>query len=146
MFGRLDKETALQLTDTPRFREIPYENPLEVFSKLDDNYNYIYLLESVEGPQKLAQFSFIGFSPKKVIAVKNGITTIIEGKGKSVIRTSNPLEIIKEEVYANRAPHNRFRLIGGAVGYISYDAIRYWENLPHTAIDNLNLPDVEMGI
>ncbi|MCJ7632379.1 anthranilate synthase component I, partial [Candidatus Bathyarchaeota archaeon] len=42
--------------------------------------------------------------------------------------------------------NDRFRLIGGAVGYISYDSIRYWETLPNAAIDDLNLPDVEMGI
>ena len=121
-------------------------NPLEVFSNLIDYYRYLYLLESVEGPRKLAEFSFIGFSPKKLVIVKNGKTEILGEKDKSVIRTDNPLEAIKKAVYTNRVSHDRFRLVGGAVGYISYDAIRYWEDLPHTTIDDLNLPDVEMGI
>jgi anthranilate synthase component 1 len=36
--------------------------------------------------------------------------------------------------------------VGGAVGYISYDAVRYWENLPQTTNDDLNFPDAQLGI
>ena len=39
-----------------------------------------------------------------------------------------------------------FRFVGGALGYISYDAIRYIEKLPNHKIDPLNFPDIEMGI
>jgi len=81
-----------------------------------------------------------------VIAIKHGKAEIVEGKDRIVIRADDPLEAIEKEVHANRAWHDRFRLVGGAVGYVSYDAIRYWEILPSTAIDDLNLPDVEMGI
>jgi anthranilate synthase component 1 len=81
-----------------------------------------------------------------VIAVKNGKGDILDGKGRTIIKADDPLEAIKKAVRANRVLHEGFRLIGGAVGYISYDAIRYWENLPSIAIDDLNLPDIEMGI
>ena len=39
-----------------------------------------------------------------------------------------------------------FRFVGGALGYISYDAIRYIEKLPNQKPDTLGFPDVEMGI
>ncbi len=39
-----------------------------------------------------------------------------------------------------------FRFVGGSLGYISYDAIRYIEKLPNQKLDPLNFPDVEMGI
>ncbi len=147
MFGYLrDAQTQLQKTETLRFEKIPYGNPLEFFSKLVDDYRYLYLLESVEGPRKLAEFSFIGFDPKKLITFKNDKTEIIEGKDRKVMRTGNPLESIKKALSTNRVSPDRFRLIGGAVGYISYDTIRYWEDLPDSTIDDLNLPDVEMGI
>jgi anthranilate synthase component 1 len=42
--------------------------------------------------------------------------------------------------------NKEFRLVGGAVGYISYDTIRYWEKLPQKAVDNLNFPDAQLGI
>ncbi len=46
-----------------------------------------------------------------------------------------------------KAVFNReFRFVGGAVGYISYDAVRYWEKLPAKACGDLDFPDVEMGI
>lgn len=41
---------------------------------------------------------------------------------------------------------NAFKYVGGAVGYISYDAVRYWEKLPDAPMDDLGFPDVEMGI
>ena len=44
---------------------------------------------------------------------------------------------------ATRSP---FRFIGGAVGYISYDSVRYWERIPSNAKDDLSLPDMEFGI
>lgn len=147
MFGDLENlQTQLRRTGALRFEKIPYRNPLDLFSKLVHDYQYLYLLESVEGPRKLAEFSFIGFGPKKLILFKNNRTEIIEGNEKSVIRTEDPLEVIKKEVGTNRVNHDRFRLVGGTVGYISYDAIRYWEDLPGSSIDDLNLPDVEMGV
>jgi anthranilate synthase component 1 len=50
--------------------------------------------------------------------------------------------LLKEEPVSNR----RFRFIGGAVGYISYDAVRYWEKLPQNKQADLTFPDLEMGI
>ncbi len=129
-----------------KFKEISYQDPLDVFSKIGANYSYAYLLESVEGPRRLAEFSFIGFDPKKIVTVKNGKTETLEGNHKSINETNDPLSAIKDEVCGNPVSDNRFRLIGGAVGYVSYDSIRYWESLPNAAVDDLDLPDIEMGI
>jgi anthranilate synthase component I len=50
--------------------------------------------------------------------------------------------IIKNDVH----DQNQFRFLGGAVGYISYDSVRYWEKLPHKPSRNGSFPDIEMGI
>jgi anthranilate synthase component 1 len=99
------------------------------------------------GPKKLAQFSFIGFMPKMLVAAKNGEVTIqdLESEEKKGIKTSDPLKVL-EEVLGRKPNQKRFRLEGGAVGYISYDAIRYWEKLPNRAVDDLAFPDIQMGI
>ncbi len=102
------------------------------------------------GPQKLAQFSFIGFMPKLVITAKNSQTTLqdMESGEKSRIKTSDPLKVV-EEVLGRKTQKNyqeKSRLVGGAVGYISYDSIRYWEKLPNRAADDLNFPDLHMGV
>jgi anthranilate synthase component 1 len=128
-----------------RIKEITYESPLKVFSKLVDEYDYVYLLESVTGPQKLAEFSFIGFDPRVVIRVKDGKAEI-RGEENNVVKTNDPLNVVKKEVCVKTLSQKRPRFTGGAVGYISYDAVRYWEKLPSKTVDDLKLPDLEMGI
>jgi len=95
----------------------------------------------------LAQYSFIGFDPALTTKIKNGkAVTRNERTGEEDRETSsNPLHIVQKLV-KERAIHNReLRFTGGAVGYFSYDAIRYWEKLPEKAEDDLNFPDVEFG-
>jgi anthranilate synthase component 1 len=102
----------------------------------------------MEGPKKLAQFSFIGFSPKITVQVKNGIaTTQNESTGEETKeKTTDPLNTIQRIVKQRATANKEFRFAGGAVGYISYDAVRYWEKLPTARKDDLDFPDVEMGI
>lgn len=128
-----------------KIKEIAYESPINIFSKLVDEYDYVYLLESVTGPQKLAEFSFIGFDPRVVVKVKDGKAEIRD-EGKEVVKTNDPLEIVRGKISTKVLPRTRPRFTGGAVGYISYDAVRYWERLPSIAVDDLRLPDLEMGI
>jgi anthranilate synthase component 1 len=56
------------------------------------------------------------------------------------------MQVIKKILKAKMAQDEKFRFVGGAVGYVSYDAIRYWEKLPQKATDDLNFPDAQMGI
>ena len=129
--------------------KLPFSNtPIEIFTKLYKRCNYAYLLESIEGPEKLSQYSFIGFDPRLIIRVK-GHEAVIEDTGsgeKSVEKVSDPLEVVKKTLGGRVSPFHRFRLVGGAVGYITYDAIRHWETLPSKAVDDLGFPDLEMGV
>ena len=144
MFGCKPKTTQ---DNQLKLKEIPLTcSPFEAFSKFYKNYNHTYLLESVEGPQKLAQYSFIGFNPTMVIRIKNGKATINNNEEKHQEKVQDPLNVIKETINPLTLPYDALRFIGGAVGYISYDAIRYWEKLPNIAKDDLNYPDIEMGI
>ena len=90
----------------------------------------------------------MGFDPKITITAKNGITTITNLKTNQIItqETNDPFKLIEEQLqpYANHMVD--FRFVGGALGYISYDAIRYIEKLPNQKLDDLKFPDVEMGI
>jgi anthranilate synthase component 1 len=60
--------------------------------------------------------------------------------------TSDPLQNLERLLRDRAVPNCEFRLVGGAVGYISYDAVRYWEHLPQHSKVDLCFPDVEMGI
>ncbi|MEM2709742.1 MAG: chorismate-binding protein, partial [Candidatus Methanomethylicia archaeon] len=123
------------------------KSPLEFFIKIYQQYDYIYILESLTGPENLTEYSFIGFDPKIIVIVKNGRVTVQDRVNHrvDVVYMNDPLIPVKK-IIGSPLPIRNSRFIGGAVGYISYDAIRYWERLPNIAIDDLNLPDLEMGM
>jgi anthranilate synthase component 1 len=113
-------------------------NPLDIFIKLHQKYKTTYILESIEGPQKLAQYSFLGFDPKTNITAKNGKVTVTNTKTGQTIKqqTNDPFQVIKEQLLPYRNDMVDFRFVGGALGYISYDAIRYIEKIPTKNMTN----------
>ncbi len=151
MFGHKPSvtQTIFESNHQLRLRKLPFaQSPLEIFSKLYKHDENAYILESVEGPRKLSQYSFIGFSPSLTIKIKNGeVITRNERTGEeNREKVSDPLRVIEKIVRGRLLPHNELRFVGGAVGYISYDAVRYWERLPDAAVDDLNFPDIEVGV
>jgi anthranilate synthase component 1 len=124
------------------------QQPLEIFSKLQSQYENAYLLESIEGPEKLAQYSFIGFDPKTTIQISSGKAQITNNQNEEEITetTIDPLTLIQKLLKNDAVTNNEFRFVGGAVGYISYDAVRYWEKLPQKSSASGGFPDLEMGI
>ncbi len=105
------------------------------------------MLESAEGPKKLAQYSFIGFSPARTIQVKDGkYTETSTDEGPRTIQTDDPFVPLRTTLAENFTTYNGIRFVGGLVGYFSYDAVRYLEDLPNQTKDDLGLPDFEFGV
>lgn len=102
----------------------------------------------MEGPEKLAEYSFIGFEPRLTISIKDGKTEVHDRTKDEKFRdeTTDPLSILKELVENIGQDCGGFRFMGGAVGYFSYDAIRYWERIPENSTDVFGFPDMEMAI
>ena len=118
----------------PVYREInaDLETPVSAYLKVA-NGPYSYLLESVEGGERMARYSFIGADPQKII--KTGA-----GEELGAIDPLNPVEeMLSEYKLADVDYLDKFN--GGAVGYISYDAVRYFEELPTPDVDPLGLPE-----
>ena len=150
MFGIQKSNTpkTSTLAHRLRARKLSFEKPpLEIFSKLYNNYENAYILESIEGPKKLSQYSFIGFDPTLTITIKNGEAIIRNERTGEEERkkVKEPLAVIQKTL-KNRPGFKEQRFVGGAVGYISYDAVRCWEKLPERAFDDQNFPDVEVGV
>ena len=142
-------ETTTTPASSLKIKQIKVQTqPLEIFSKLQKKHKTTYLLESIEGPQKLAKYSFIGFAPKITIQTKNGITKIEKQKTGEITtqETKDPLQIIENLLKCEEVTNSKFRFVGGAVGYISYDAVRYWEKLPENHHADIGFPDLDMGI
>ncbi|MCW4015749.1 MAG: chorismate-binding protein, partial [Candidatus Bathyarchaeota archaeon] len=137
-----------QLTRQLKIKKIPFNNsPLEIFSKLYNQYENAYILESIEGPKKLSQYSFIGFNPELTITIKNQEASTHNKRTdeKQTEKVNDPLEVIAKTL-RNRIGFKEQRFVGGAVGYVGYDAVRYWEKLPEKARDGQQFPDVKVGI
>ena len=150
MFG-IQQSNTLKIsipTHQLKIKKLSFEKPpLEIFSKLYSNYENAYILESIEGPKKLSQYSFIGFDPTLTITIKNGEAVIRnERTGEAERKKVNePLAVIQTTL-RNLPGFKEQRFIGGAVGYVSYDAVRCWEKLPENTLDDQHFPDVEVGV
>lgn len=123
--------------------------PFGVFARLQSQFERAYILESLVGPRKLAEYSFLGFDPRLTMHAKEGKLSVVD-KFHSVLATAevnDPLEGLSEVLGRPYSVLSSPRLIGGAVGYVSYDAVRRWERLPTTIIQDGSLfPDTEFSI
>jgi anthranilate synthase component 1 len=128
---------------TPVWEEImvDLETPISIFKKTATG-DHAFLLESVEGGEQLARYSFMGFDPL-VIFHARGTTITIESEGHTTVEDGNPLNRLRElmaDLRVGPTPDEP-RFFGGAVGYFGYDLVRHFENIPETTIDDLSLPD-----
>ncbi len=123
------------------------DSPQQLFLKVQEEFEEAFLLESAKGATRLAEYSFIGFEPAMTFRVKDGDLEITDrvGGGRERRRTSDPLEDLRAALGPTKV-RGPYRFIGGAVGYVSYDSVRYWEELPSAANDDLLLPDMEFGV
>ena len=129
----------------PLYREIlaDYETPVSAFAKIDHGPS-AYLLESVEGGENWARYSFLGSGSPAMVYEDRG--DLVHTRGTASRRISaggNPLERLRElmQEYQPVAVPGLPRFVGGAVGYFSYDTVRTFEDLPALRKDGLGLPD-----
>ena len=124
----------------PLYEEIPFASPCEIYALFARPESFLF--ESVKGPDKIARYSFIGFDPCLSIKVKNFKTEIISSTGK-YFPSGNPLTILKKLTAAYRQKSFDFLppFQGGLAGILCYDFVQYLEKIPHTASDDLSLPD-----
>jgi anthranilate synthase component I len=122
------------------------DNQFEIFQKLYDLFDKIFILESLVGPAELSQISIIGFDPKITINCNSKTFKVCNNRNKILekIDTSEPLSQLRKIM--PKISDYQFRYIGGAVGYISYDAIRFWEQLPNNRKKKYEFPIMEFGI
>jgi anthranilate synthase component 1 len=123
------------------------QSPKDLFDRFMSEYPNCFLLESAKGKSRLAEYSFLGFDPSFLVSARGGEIEVEETRTgyKERSKTNDPLAELKLLVPPNSVS-GLFRFIGGAVGYISYDAVRYWERIPEKTVDDAGLPDLQFGI
>ena len=119
------------------------ETPVSAFLRLAGS-DYAFLLESVEGGEKWARYSFLGADPQVIFRSKGSRAEIIRGaKAERISGFQDalvPLKKLLAEYKPVPAP-GLPRFFGGAVGYLAYDMVRYFEKLPDRTVDELGVWD-----
>ncbi len=128
-------------------REVPgdLETPISVYLKLRDN-NPSFLLESVEGGERIARYSFIGVHPRAQYILRDNQIQIVTSNSSHFIdidKESDPTQFFQTEIskFQSAHPAGLPRFIGGLVGYMSYETVRHFEPKLKTRSQPHDLPD-----
>jgi anthranilate synthase component 1 len=119
------------------------ETPVSAFQKMGTS-NCSFLLESMQGGEKWARFSFIGYEPALVFRSKGKTVEVLKnGRVEQTVETEHPLDVLRDimQDYQVVELEDLPRFSGGAVGYASYDMVKFIEDLPNDTTDDLNLYD-----
>jgi len=133
----------------PVYREIlaDLETPVSAFLKIDHG-RYSYLLESVEGGERIGQYSFLGVEPSVIFRSKGRQVEISRDGDVCSFESEDPFDSLRELMasYTLVADPQLPRFHGGAVGYVGYDMVRFIEELPDQLEDDLGLPDCQFMV
>lgn len=142
------KQLATKAAVVPIYKELlgDLETPISALLKVQEGAKGVFLLESVEGGEKIARYSFLGRDPLSRFRA-HGKKIEITGFGAKSF-DGEPLAELRNffAPFKGVADSSLPPFTGGAVGYIAYDAIRYIEKIPSTGRDDLHIPDIDMGI
>src|SRR5512145_2250580 len=111
------------------------ETPVSAFLKISRGERHAFLLESVEGGERSARFSFLGAGPRRVLRWKQG-------------DPGDPIDEIRRLLASHTAVRvpGTPRFAGGLVGHVAWDAVRLFEpRVPIAKGDELGFPDVLLG-
>jgi anthranilate synthase component 1 len=119
--------------------------PVGAHLRIADGAKYSFLLESVEGGENIARYTFAGANPEEVFRARGRICTLETG-GRNIHFDDDPIEQMRRltaRYHPVRVP-GLPPLIAGAIGYFAYDMVRLIENIPSTGLDDLGLDDCVM--
>lgn len=153
----------------PVYAELPadIETPVSAFLKIAENAERAFLLESVEGGERIGRYSFLGSNPTEVVAVRGGVVEHTkDGETRILSHSGDPLSVLRDLMKRYRTVSSpglpQFKIApgtsprengsglprtdlppfyGGMVGYFSYDLVRHFERLPNRNPDVLDLPE-----
>src|SRR6267378_2654100 len=119
--------------------------PVSAFQRIAHDARYACLLESVEGGEKIARYTFVGANPVEVFRYVNG-ACVLESEGRVSWVQSSPLDYLRNSVerYSPVRVPGLPPLVSGAIGYFAYDMVRLIERIPDTARDDVGMDDAVM--
>ena len=119
--------------------------PVAAYLKIERLSPFSFLLESVEGGEKVARYSFLGFDPHVIVRSRAGRVTITTGSTEE--ESNEPMLAVLRRLSGGHIPVRSTDLppfVCGAVGYMGYDAVRWFEKIPDANPDDLQMDDAVM--
>ncbi len=146
-----DRKTFVQLAQDhnliPVYQEIlvDMETPISLFYKVFVGH-YGFLLESLEGGEKWARYSFIGVNPFLIFRSRGQELKLLDRHGERDKKTLDPLDDLQQIISRFKAAEipGLPRFFGGAVGFVSYDVVRFIERLPATLPETTGFSDIHL--
>jgi anthranilate synthase component 1 len=119
--------------------------PVSAYLRVARGARYACLLESVEGGEKVARYTFVGANPVEVFRYVNG-ACVLEKEGRISREQTNPIEFLRTRVERYRPVRlpGLPPLVAGAIGYFAYDMVRLFEKIPDTGRDDVGMDDAVM--
>jgi anthranilate synthase component 1 len=138
-------ELAKQGNLVPVYQELlmDLETPLSFFKRLERD-RYAFLLESVEGSERWARYSFLGTRPQRIFKARGHEIEIIDhGKSRKLTHEA-PLKVLEELLkgYQSVTVAGVPPFFGGALGYVSYDAVEQFHEVASEKKDPLGMPEI----
>ena len=145
------QELAQEYQLVPVFRRLLSDalTPVSAFHLLDDGVSAACLFESVIGGEKVGRYSFIAVSPNgRITARANEVCWTSADGTETKEKAQDPLDSLWSAVSGRKVAvlPELPPLTGGAIGYASYDVVRYVEALPNAPEDDRNLPDLDFSL
>ncbi|MFC4078084.1 anthranilate synthase component I [Salinithrix halophila] len=142
------REMARQYSTIPICKKIfaDTETPIRLFQRLGDQ-PYSFLLESAEGGERWGRYSFIGTDPFLTFRAQKGQGIVKEGGTTRTFATDRPLEVLQDLLARYHSPRlpGFPPFLGGAVGYIGFEAVTTFEAVPRpTGRDTTGADDVHV--
>jgi anthranilate synthase component 1 len=138
------KEYAAKFSVVPVYREIiaDMDTPVSVLKKLRSSRRS-FLLESVEGGELLARNSFLGVDPLIIVSGKNGVAKKIFSDKIEMEEFDDPLKFLERFMSGYRSPvlPDLPGFTGGAVCFMGYDCVKYFEKIEISGEDYLDAPE-----
>jgi anthranilate synthase component 1 len=119
--------------------------PVSAYLRIAQGARYSFLLESVEGGEKIARYTFAGVNPEEIFRYVAG-ACVMESPDRLVWEERDPISFLRERIerfHPVRVP-GLPPLVAGAIGYFSYDMVRLIERLPKRLRDEIGLYDAHL--
>lgn len=119
--------------------------PVSAYLRLAQDARYACLLESVEGGEKIARYTFVGANPSEIFRCRKG-AVMLESDGRVRLEYGKAMEFLQSLVarYQPARVPGLPPLVGGAIGYFAYDMVRQFERIPDSGRDDAGLDDAVM--